>query len=243
MKILKWIFGLLLFLLLFCLITGGIVAVKVYDSVPMPLDHSYLRRPKEKEPFIPFYVMQKAQNNYDIMKHSVPETVSSIQYEDDEFNYILRTVLYSNLLNQAGATGGKRISAKRTSFILKDGAFHLKYVVETPQSPFGKYINLHVIFKISVKDGKENLQILSATAGSFRIPDFIVQKMVKEFLQKYYEGTSGQEIVRHSIIDLHMDREGISMKYHPYHLKRRLKKVSGTSTGTFLGMMGYKDEK
>ena len=79
MKILKWIFGLLLFLLLFCLITGGIVAVKVYDSVPMPLDHSYLRRPKEKEPFIPFYVMQKAQNNsfsekyYKLQRHGVYE--------------------------------------------------------------------------------------------------------------------------------------------------------------------------
>ena len=160
MKILKWSLLGFLVLIVIVLTVAGFFAAKVSDKTPMALDHNYLNRPKEKAPYIPFHVMKKGQNNYEMIKRSDPAKVASIRYDDDEFNYILRTLMYSNLLNQAGLTGGKTITARRTSFILKQGAFHLKQIVEVPQNPFGKYINVHIVFKLSVRDGKEKIEIL-----------------------------------------------------------------------------------
>lgn len=241
MKCPIWLLWGLLGVVVVCLITSVILTAMVIDKVPMPLDHYYLKRPKKKEPFIPFYVMQKGQLNYAAMKKSKPESISTLQYEDDEFNYILRNVIYSNLLNQAGATGGKRITAKRTSIILKDGVFHLKHIVDIPQNIFGKYINVHVVFKITVKDGKENLEIISAKAGSLSIPDFILNSKMEEIL-KVYRGTNQEKIVQESIIDLRTDQKGIFVKYRPYVLKQNIKKVSDGATGVFLGQLGYEDE-
>ena len=229
-----WSFGSILLLL--CVAACILLSV-AFEDVPMPLDHHYLRRPKEKEPFIPFYVMQKGQNNYEIMRKSNPYTQASIQYEEDEFNYIIRNVLFSNILNQAGATGGIRITAKRTSLILKDGVFHLKYIMETPGNPFGKYLNLHFIIKLTIKDGMEHLEILSAKAGPLNIPKFLVDPEVNKILDKHYRGTSQEKLVRDCIIDLQTDEKGISAEYRPYVLKKELKNVSGGAAGEFLGQV------
>ncbi|MBE6404956.1 MAG: hypothetical protein E7040_02935 [Lentisphaerae bacterium] len=239
-KIILWSVG-PLFLLL-CM-TACILMAMAFDDVPMPLDHYYLRRPKEKEPFIPFYVMQKGENNYEIMRKSNPYTRASISYEDDEFNYILRNVIFSNLLNQSGATGGNRITAKRTSLILKEGLFHLKYTMETPGNPFGKYLNLHLVMKLTVKDGVDHIEIVSAKAGSLNIPKFIMEAKVNEVLKENYRGTSQEKLVKECIIDLKTDDKGISAEYRPYVLRKELKNVSGGATGEFLGQLGYDDSK
>ena len=243
MKILKWSLLILLILVIIGLAAAGYFAAKVYDKVPMTLDHNYLRRPKEKEPFIPFHVMKKGQNNYDLIRRSDPAKVASIQYDEDEFNYICRTLLYSNLLNQAGMTGGKRISSKRISFILKDGAFHLKHVMEVPKNPFGKYINLHIVFKLTVRDGKEHFDILSAKAGVFDIPNSMIEKKLQEVVNKHYRGSSGEKVVQQAIMDLHTDEKGIFMEYRPYVFRKNLNKVSESPAGIFLGRSGVRHAK
>ena len=238
MKFLKW-FLLILFLLIVAgVISAGILAEKVCDKVPMALDHNYLRRAREKEPFIPFHVMKKGQNNYDLIRRSGPDHVATIRYDDDEFNYILRTLLYSNLLNQAGMTGGRRISAKRTSLILKNGVFHLKQIMDIPHNPFGKYINLHIIFKISVRDGKETVEILSARAGTFEIPKSVTEEKLKEIVAAHYRGTSSEKFIQEAVRDLHTDEQGIFMEYRPYSFRRNLKKMSGGPAGIFFGRSG-----
>ncbi|MBQ9771804.1 MAG: hypothetical protein IJW23_08275 [Lentisphaeria bacterium] len=242
-KVLKILLWSLLSIVVLCLTAAGILASMIFEKVPIVLDHNYLRRPKDKEPFIPFYVMRKGQNNYDIMKDSKPGTRSTIYYEDDEFNYILRNVLFSNILNQAGATGGKRITAKRTSLILKNGAFHLKYILDTPDNPFGKYLNLYFVFKIAVKDGKDHLEILTAKAGSLDIPKFILDRKLQEIIRKYYSGTAQERLIKSCIIDLHLDQNGIFAEYSPYVLKQEIKHLSGGAAGVFLGQLGYDDAK
>ena len=170
-------------------------------------------------------------------------TIEAVKYEDDEFNYILRTLMYSNLLNQAGLTGGKTITARRTSFILKQGAFHLKQIVEVPQNPFGKYINVHIVFKLSVRDGKEKIEILSAKAGVFDIPKQMLEKKLKKAVDTYYRGTSRERIVQESVIELHTDEKGIFMEYRPYVFRKNLKKNSGGPAGIFLGNRGVRFER
>ena len=215
----------------------------IFEKIPIILDHGYLSRPKDKEPFIPFHVMRKGQKNYDIMKGSKPGMKSAIYYEDDEFNYILRNVLFSNILNQAGATGGKRITAKRTSLILKNGTFHLKYIVDIPDNPFGKYLNLYFVFKIEIREGKESLEILTAKAGSLDIPKFILDREIQKIAEKYYRGTSREQLIRKCITDLHLDSKGIFAEYYPFVLKQEIKHHSEGSAGVFLGQLGYDDAK
>ena len=239
-KILCWsIFSVLALVL----ITGGIIASMIYENVPIVLDHNYLKRSKEREPFIPFHVMKKGQNNYDIMVRSKPGMISKISYDDDEFNYILRNVLCSNILKQSGASKGKRITAKRTSLILKQGVFHLKHTYETPYSPFGKYLNLYLTFKISIKNGKESMEILTAKAGSYNVPKFIMKAILQNFLEEHYYGTSQERVIKKCIIDLHINEKGIFAEYYPFVLKQELKNISGGSSGVFLGQLGYKNAK
>ena len=242
-KFFKILFWSIFSVLILCLIAGAIIASKVFEKVPIPLDHNYLNRPKEKEPFIPFHVMRKGQKNYDIMASSKPGVKAMISYEDDEFNYILRNVLYTNILNQAGATGGNRISAKRTSLILKQGVFHLKHTIETPDNPFGKYLNLYFTFKISIKDGEEKLEIITAKAGSLDIPRFILDEKLQEILQKYYYSTSQERLIKNCIVDLHLDEQGIVAEYYPFVLKQEIKNFSSGAAGMFLGQMGYNNDK
>ena len=239
-KVLLWS---ILIVLVLCLTAGAIIASKVFDKIPIALDHNYLNRPKEKEPFIPFHVMRKGQKNFDIMVSSKPGIKATISYEDDEFNYILRNVLYTNILNQTGATGGNRISAKRTSLILKQGLFHLKHTVVIPDNPFGKYLNLYFTFRINVRDGKENLEILTAKTGSLDIPRFILDDKLQKILNKYYFGTAQERLIKNCIIDLHLEEQGIFAEYYPFVLKQEIKNISGSTAGIFLGQMGYSNEK
>ena len=242
MKILKWSLLGFLVLIVIVLTVAGFFAAKVYDKEPMELDHSYLNRSKEKEQFIPFHVMKKGQQNYDLIKRSDPSKVAVIRYEDDEFNYILRTLMYSNLLNQAGLTGGRTISPRRTSFILKKGVFHLKQIVDAPQNPFGRFINVHITFKLSVKDGKEKIEILSARAGAFDIPKSILDEKLKELTENHYRGSAGERFIRESVIDLHTDETGIFVEYRPYVFRKNLKKASGGPAGILLGRSGVRYE-
>ena len=242
MKIVKWFIFIFLAVLLLVLIGAGILAAKVIDKVPEPLDHSYLRRPKEKEPFLPFHVMKKGQANYEAIKRASPSSIASIQYDDDEFNFLLKTLLYSNLLEYAGVTGGHRISAKRTSIILKNGVFHLKHTIDIPSNPFGKYLNLYFTFRITIKNGEEELKVLSAKVGSVDIPEKYIQAEVQKFLDRSYTGTIYSAVVRECVIDLHTDEQGIFMEYRPYVLRKVIKDSNSDPFGLLFGK-GFKNGK
>ena len=147
-------------------------------------------------------------------------------------------MIFSNLLSQTAADG-KRVSAKRTSIILKKGIFCLKHIIDTPDNPFGKYLNLTVEFKVTVDNGVEKLEVISAKAGTLDIPKDMAQKKMDEMVAKYYTGTAQQEMIRNSVTKMYTDEKGFFLEYRPYPLVMDIDKIYFGGSGEFLRTIGH----
>lgn len=219
------------------LVIACVYAGKIFDDVKIDLDHNYVSGDPQRAAFVPFTVVQKGQQNLDIMRRCTPMTISKIQYSDDEFNHLIKTMIFSNLLSTN--VNGQRVTAKRTSLILTKGVFRLKHIIDTPDNPFGKYLNLTVEFKISVENGVEKLEVISAKAGSYEIPNSMAQKKMDEMIAKYYTGTAQQEMIRNSVTRMYVDEKGFFLEYRPYPLVMDIDKIYFGGSGEFLRKIGH----
>lgn len=222
-----WI-GLTVIILLLALIT--VPAFMLFEKEPVTLDHA------GTSPFLAFSVMQKGQKNLDEMRRSNPMTLSRVKYTEDEFNFMVRTMIMSNLLQQHGEKG---ISSKRTSLIVKNGIFRIKHIIEMPGNPFGNYLNLSLDLKLTVENGKETIEVLSAKAGSLNIPKGRAEKKISDMLDQYYHGTAQEDMIRNSVTLFRADGENILLEYKPYSLLRDIDNIYFGGSGEFLRKMGH----
>lgn len=211
-----------------------IPAFMVFDSKPMMLD-----RPSF-DPRVSLRVMQKGQRNMEEIRRSNPMTVSRIRYTNEEFNFIISSMVLYNSFSGGPVPG---IRPNTTSLTLKDGVFRIKHIMKTEHNPFGKYLNLQAEIEVSVKDGVESFRVISAKAGTLNIPNSRAEKEISSLLDQYYRGTAQEDMIRNSVRDLHADKDGVYLEYKPYTLMNDIDKIYFGGSGDFLRQMGHESAR
>ena len=146
-----------------------IAAFHLFDSKPMTLDQ------EGNSPLLAFTVMQKGQKNMEMLRRANPMSVAKVEYTEDEFNFMARTMILMNNFSGKQVAG---VTPKNTSLIVKNGVFRIKHSMKTEGNPFGTHLNLAIELKLDVKDGVDTIEVISAKAGSYDLPKDFVQNKV-----------------------------------------------------------------
>lgn len=209
-----------------------IAGFKLFDSEPMKLDQ------EGTSPLLAFTVMQKGQQNLKAMKRATPMSIFKVQYTEDEFNFMIRTMILANKFQKK-----QGISPETTSIVVKNGVYRIKHIMKTEGNPFGSFLNLTLELKLEVQNGKEEFQVISAKAGSFNIPKKKAEQEISSLLQTHYTGTAQEDLVKKSILKFQADGKDVILEYKPYELIHCIDQIYFGGNGTFLRNIGHGSAK
>ena len=119
----------------------------------------------------------------------------------------------------------------------------IKHIADTPGNPFGKYLNIALELKVSIRNGIDSIEVVSAKAGAFNIPEKMVKEKINDLLARHYRGTAQEQMIQDCVTVLRMDEKGFFLEYKPYPLVRHIDRIYFGGSGIFLRQTGHGSEK
>ncbi len=150
----------------------------------------------------------------------------TIRLSEAEFNALTASFLGAgspvSMLNDPKIQKKKEL-LKAITLQLKNGRFLFSYTKETPDNPFGRYLNIQCGFIAGFENGKDHLAIESCRIGKYSIPSDWVQKELDKKLAQEFRNTPYEKMMREILVRVETSDNSITIEYRPVPLVNALR--------------------
>ena len=227
-KILLWCFS--IFFFLFTLLSGFMlwITASLFDHKPFKTvnknpDYDKIEQIAEK-----IGIIQKTNSKQNIISQyatMLMQDVKIVELSDEEVNTLFAASLTSSniyLDNYMPELTIANCQFKNGTFIV-DSSFENSF-----STPFGKYLNMHIVFTPQIRNRHLSLKIESVSVGTYKIAGAHIQDLVNEELSKFEESTNGKDVLD-LITTLYVEKQRITIVFKPKEVLLFIGEKAGTA--------------